>query len=85
MSLTKDMWPNTLQDADGILVPGGFGDRGIRKARSKRFGHARENDVPFLGICLECKWPAWEFARNVVGLEMRIRAETDPDTATKHH
>ncbi|MBP2098030.1 CTP synthase [Enterococcus rivorum] len=67
-----------LGDADGILVPGGFGDRGVEgKIEAIRF--ARENDVPFLGICLGMQMACVEFARNVVQLEDAGSAENNPD------
>jgi CTP synthase len=78
--LTKDNVDEYLKDADGILVPGGFGDRGI-EGKIKAIRYARENDVPFLGICLGMQMACVEFARNVVGLENANSAETDPDTA----
>ncbi len=57
-----------LGDLDGILVPGGFGVRGIEgKIRAVRY--ARENKIPFLGICLGLQCAVIEFARNVAGLE----------------
>jgi len=58
----------TLQQADGIIVPGGFGYRGIEgKIMAARF--AREKKVPYLGLCLGMQTMCIEFARNVVGLE----------------
>ncbi len=57
-----------LQDLDAILIPGGFGERGAEgKIRSIRF--ARENEIPFFGICLGMQMAAIEFARNVCGIE----------------
>ncbi|WP_208590713.1 CTP synthase [Gracilibacillus suaedae] len=68
-----------LADVDGLLVPGGFGDRGIEgKIESIRF--ARENKLPFLGICLGMQLATVEFARNVLGLEGANSAEIDPNT-----
>ncbi len=56
-----------LKDADGILVPGGFGDRGVEgKILAARY--ARENKIPFFGICLGMQMAVVEFARNVLGL-----------------
>lgn len=56
-----------LKDADGIIVPGGFGDRGIEgKIAACRF--ARENGIPFLGICLGLQLAVIEYARNICGL-----------------
>lgn len=57
-----------LKDADCILVPGGFGDRGI-EGKIKAIRYARENKIPMLGICLGMQLAVVEFARNVVGLE----------------
>ncbi|MCU9613325.1 CTP synthase [Caldibacillus lycopersici] len=68
-----------LEDADGILVPGGFGDRGIEgKITATKF--ARENKIPFLGICLGMQLASIEFARNVLGLKDAHTAEINPDT-----
>ncbi|MGI8708591.1 MAG: CTP synthase [Actinomycetota bacterium] len=69
-----------LADLDGILVPGGFGVRGIEgKINAVRF--AREKDVPFLGICLGLQCAVIEFARNVAGLEDANSSEFDSQTA----
>lgn len=68
-----------LKEADGILVPGGFGDRGI-EGKIEAIRYARKNDVPFLGICLGMQLACVEFARNVVGLDGAHSAETDPNT-----
>ena len=57
-----------LQKYNGILVPGGFGDRGI-EGKIQAIKYARENDVPFLGICLGMQMAVVEFARNVLNLE----------------
>lgn len=68
-----------LRGADGILVPGGFGDRGVEgKIAATKF--ARENKVPFLGICLGMQLASIEFARNVLGLDGAHTAEIDPNT-----
>ncbi len=68
-----------LHKADGILVPGGFGDRGIEgKISAIRF--ARENDVPFLGVCLGFQLATVEFSRHVLGLERANSSEFDNDT-----
>ena len=65
-----------LSGMDGILVPGGFGERGIAgKIDAVRF--ARERQVPFLGICLGLQCAAIEYARNVVGLEDANTTEID--------
>ncbi len=76
--LTEANVADVLKEADGILVPGGFGDRGVEgKIGAIRF--ARENDVPFLGICLGMQMACVEFARNVVKLEDAGSAENNPD------
>ncbi|MCD4728257.1 MAG: CTP synthase, partial [Pirellulales bacterium] len=69
-----------LADMDGILVPGGFGERGIEgKVDAVHF--ARSKGVPFFGICLGLQCAVAEFARNVVGLEMANSSEFDTETA----
>ena len=77
--VNKENVAEVLKDADGILVPGGFGDRGV-EGKIEAIRYARENDVPFLGICLGMQMACVEFARNVVGLKDANSAETDPDT-----
>ncbi|HVS19818.1 MAG TPA: CTP synthase, partial [Planctomycetota bacterium] len=68
-----------LGGVDGILVPGGFGMRGIEgKVRAVRY--ARENNIPYFGICLGMQCAAIEFARNVLGLERAHTAEMDEGT-----
>ncbi|MGC8964861.1 MAG: CTP synthase [Brevinematia bacterium] len=70
---------NTLSRVDGILVPGGFGRRGIEgKIAAARF--ARENNIPYLGICLGMQIMAIEFARNVCGLDNANSTEFDSKT-----
>ncbi|WP_427337858.1 CTP synthase [Caloranaerobacter sp. DY30410] len=68
-----------LKDTDGILVPGGFGDRGI-EGKICAIKYARENKIPFLGICLGMQMAVVEFARNVVGLKGAHSSELDPNT-----
>jgi CTP synthase len=69
----------TLEGYDGILVPGGFGKRGIEgMIHSIRF--ARENKVPYFGICLGMQTMVIEYARNVCGLERADSTEFDPAT-----
>ena len=69
-----------LADADGILVPGGFGVRGVEgKVDAIRF--ARERGVPFLGICLGLQCSVIEFARNVCGLPGADSSEFQPDAS----
>ena len=68
-----------LAGADGILVPGGFGSRGI-EGKILAVQYARENRVPFFGICLGMQAAVIEFARNVAGLESAHSAEFDERT-----
>lgn len=68
-----------LAGADGILVPGGFGDRGV-DGKISALKYARETKTPLLGICLGMQLASVEFARNVLGLEGAHSAELDPDT-----
>lgn len=63
-----------MEGVDGILVPGGFGDRGI-EGKIKAVQYARENKVPFFGICLGMQCAVIEYARNVCGLENANSAE----------
>ena len=68
-----------LENLDAILVPGGFGERGIEgKIAAARY--ARENKVPYLGICLGMQVALIEFARNVVGMEKANSTEFDPSS-----
>ncbi|MEM0897255.1 MAG: CTP synthase [Verrucomicrobiota bacterium] len=68
-----------LDGVDGVLIPGGFGDRGTEgKVLAAQF--ARENHVPYLGLCLGMQIATIEFARNVAGLENANSTEFDPDT-----
>src|SRR4029450_10647735 len=68
-----------LSDCDGILIPGGFGVRGVEgKIRAARF--ARENRVPYLGICRGMQIAVSEFARTVVGMDGANSTEFDPET-----
>ncbi|BAP84960.1 CTP synthase [Paucilactobacillus hokkaidonensis JCM 18461] len=68
-----------LQDAEGILVPGGFGTRGI-EGKITAIKYAREHDVPYLGICLGMQMACVEFARDVVGLKDANSTEINPET-----
>jgi CTP synthase len=69
----------TLAGADGILVPGGFGSRGI-EGKICAVRHARENKIPYFGICLGMHMAVIEFARNVVGMEGAHGEEFDEKT-----
>ncbi|PYJ07834.1 MAG: CTP synthetase [Verrucomicrobia bacterium] len=69
-----------LKDVAGVLIPGGFGERGVEgKINAARF--ARENKVPYLGLCLGMQVATIEFARNVCGLENANSTEFDQDAA----
>jgi CTP synthase len=68
-----------LEGADAILVPGGFGERGF-EGKVNAIRHARENGIPYLGICYGMQAAAVEFARNACGLEGANSTEVDPDT-----
>lgn len=68
-----------LAGLDAILVPGGFGERGI-EGKIAAAQYARENKVPYLGICLGMQVALIEFARNVVGMENANSTEFDPET-----
>jgi CTP synthase len=76
---TGNEWPAMLEDVDGILVPGGFGKRGI-EGMLKAIRHAREQKVPYFGICLGMQTMVIEFARNVCGLAQANSTEFDPVT-----
>ncbi|NEM97521.1 CTP synthase [Pontibacter burrus] len=69
----------TLAGLDGILVAPGFGERGF-KGKMEAIRYARENNIPFFGICLGMQCAAVEFARNVLGLEGANSTEMDADT-----
>ena len=71
-----------LQGVSGILVPGGFGDRGV-EGKIMAIQYARENNIPFLGICLGMQLAAIEYARNVCGLEDATSREFDTTKSDK--
>ena len=68
-----------LSKYDGIIVPGGFGNRGI-EGKIETIKYARENNIPFLGICLGMQMAVVEFARDVLGLKDANSAEFDEKT-----
>jgi CTP synthase len=68
-----------LDEVDGVIVPGGFGSRGTA-GKIEAVRYARENDVPYLGLCLGFQMAVVEFARNVLELEGAHSAEIDPET-----
>ena len=71
--------PSVLREADGILVPHGFGSRGA-EGKIKAVRHARENGIPFLGICFGMQLACCEFARHVAGCEGANSREVDSNT-----
>lgn len=77
--IEKEGLGDTLSDVDGILVPGGFGDRGI-EGKIEAIRYARESKIPFLGICLGMQLAVIEFARNVCKLKGAHSTEFDPKT-----
>ena len=77
--LTADNVDSVLNDVNGILVPGGFGDRGI-EGKIQAIRYARENKVPFLGLCLGMQLSIVEFARDVIGYSDAHSVELKPDT-----
>lgn len=68
-----------LKDVDSILIPGGFGERGI-EGKLKAITYARENKIPLLGICLGMQLSIIEFARNVLGIKEANSTEFDKNT-----
>ena len=68
-----------FDDVDGILVPGGFGERGI-EGMIMAIQYARENKIPYFGICLGMQMAVVEYARNVCGLNKANSSEFDPKT-----
>ncbi|MQL83775.1 hypothetical protein Taro_016269 [Colocasia esculenta] len=70
---------NLLRGADGVLVPGGFGDRGVQ-GKILAAKYSRENDVPFLGICLGMQIAVIEYARSILNLKDANSTEFDPAT-----
>ena len=75
--ITRRNVKQTLKDIDGIVVPGGFGERGI-EGMIETIKYARENNVPFLGICLGMQMAVIEFARNVMKLKDVNSEEFNP-------
>jgi CTP synthase len=74
-----DGYTEVLEDVAGIVVPGGFGHRGI-EGKIKAASFARRNDIPYLGLCLGMQIAVIEFARNVLGLSEANSSEFDPQT-----
>ena len=81
-ALEEPNGPSLLNGADGILVPGGFGNRGTR-GMMKAAQTAREGRIPYFGICYGFQWATVEYARNVCGIADADSTECNPDTASK--
>ena len=77
-TVTRENAKNILSELDGIIVPGGFGNRGI-EGKINTIEYARVNNVPFLGICLGMQMAVVEYARNVLGIADANSAEFDED------
>ena len=77
--VTQENVENYLADCDGVLVPGGFGSRGL-EGKMTAVQYAREKKVPFLGICLGMQMAVIEFARHVLDLRDANTTEMDPNT-----
>ena len=77
--IVEEQGVGILKDVDGILVPGGFGERGL-EGKLMAVQYARENKVPYLGICLGMQSVVIEFSRNVLGLEGANSTEFDRKT-----
>ncbi|HHW30975.1 MAG TPA: CTP synthase [Clostridiaceae bacterium] len=78
-NVTDENLDELLDGASGILVPGGFGDRGIN-GKIRTIKYARENLIPFFGICLGMQLAVVEYARNVANLKNAHSSEFDPNT-----
>lgn len=76
--ITEDNVADLLKDTQGLIVPGGFGTRGL-EGMITSIKYAREHDIPFLGICLGMQMASVEFARNVLNLEDANSAEAEPN------
>ncbi|MFO8113183.1 MAG: CTP synthase [Desulfosalsimonadaceae bacterium] len=80
-TLDPENYEKELAGVDGVLVPGGFGSRGV-EGKILSIKYARENDIPFFGICLGMQLAVIEFARSVLGIEGAHSSEFDPETAS---
>ena len=81
-TLTEESVAESLAGCDGIIVPGGFGDRGV-EGMIVTARYAREHDIPYLGVCLGMQVAVIEFARHVCGLADASSGELDPDSPHK--
>ena len=75
-TLNKDNIKDKLKDINAIIVPGGFGNRGI-EGKLETIKYARENNIPFLGICLGMQMAVIEYAKNVLGIKDATSEELD--------
>ena len=80
-TMTEANYQEILADADGILVPGGFGSRGV-EGKILSVQYARENKIPYFGICLGMQLAVVEFARHVAGISDAHSSEFDEETAS---
>ncbi len=80
-TLDPENYESELAGVDGVLVPGGFGSRGV-EGKILSIKYARENDIPFFGICLGMQLAVIEFARSVLGIAGAHSSEFDPETAS---
>lgn len=78
--VNESNYEEILKDCDGILVPGGFGERGV-EGKILATKYARENKIPFLGICLGMQMSVVEFARNVIGYKDAHSSELNPKSS----
>ena len=78
-TVTPETADELLSDVSGILVPGGFGDRGT-EGKIEAIRYAREHNIPFLGLCLGMQLSIVEFARNVIGYDDAHSVELNPNT-----
>ncbi len=81
-TVTAETAPEVFSGCNGIIVPGGFGDRGV-EGMIATAQYAREHDMPYLGICLGMQVAVVEFARNVCGLPDATSGELDPESPNK--
>ena len=79
VDVTEETADEIFKDVDGIIVPGGFGNRGI-EGKILAAKYARENKIPYLGLCLGLQIAVIEFARNVLGRTDANSTELDPET-----
>ena len=81
-SVTEETAPELFRECDGIIVPGGFGSRGV-EGMITTVRYAREHGIPYFGICLGMQVAVIEYARDVCGLERASSGELDPESPHK--